>query len=123
MCPKDIPIVKERAPNPPLGYSCECNLSRDKQIHIVALFHAHKIRPSRIAYRVGIDIALIEALVSGEEEPRLFSRLVAHCQKNRFKQQLNQAGLLSGSARFESQQLAEKEYIDDSKSEEIPNSI
>ena len=51
--------------------------TREQQIHIVAEFHANKIRPSRIAYRVGIDIAFIEALIAGEEEPDLFPRLVS----------------------------------------------
>ena len=45
-----------RTPSPPYGYSRECHYTRDKQVHIVAEYHAHKIRPSRIAYRVGIDI-------------------------------------------------------------------
>ena len=49
-----------RTPSPPYGYSRECDYSREEQIHIVAEFHAHKIRPSRIAYRVGIDIAFID---------------------------------------------------------------
>ena len=57
-----------RTPSPPYGYSRECTHSREQQIHIVAEFHAHKIRPSRIAYRVGIDIALIEELIAGEVE-------------------------------------------------------
>jgi len=47
-------------------------------VHIVAEFHAHKIRPSRIAYRVGIDIAFIEELIAGEVEAEHFPRLVAH---------------------------------------------
>ena len=54
-----------RTPSPPYGYSRLCHYSREQQLHIVAEFHAHKIRPSRIAYRVGIDIAFIEALIAG----------------------------------------------------------
>ena len=42
-----------RSPNPPLGYACECTLSRRQQIELVAEFHVHRIRPSRIAYRLG----------------------------------------------------------------------
>ena len=56
---------QKRAPNPPLGYSRECKLTEAKQIRLVAEFHANRIRPSRIAYRLGIDIALIEALLTG----------------------------------------------------------
>ena len=54
-----------RTPSPPYGYSRECTHSREQQIHIVAEFHANKIRPSRIAYRVGIDIAFIEEMPLG----------------------------------------------------------
>ena len=111
MCIRDS---DERAPSPPLGYSCQCQFSREKQMHIVALFHAHKIRPSRIAYRVGIDIAFIEALIDGEEDSTVFSNLVASYRKNRYKQQLNQADKLAGGSKFERQRLIELEYIEDS---------
>ena len=123
MCPQVLSGDHERTPNPPLGYSCDCHLNRDKQIHIVALFHAHKIRPSRIAYRVGIDIAFIEALIEGEEEVSLFSHLLAGYRKNRYKQQLNQAERLTGSARFERRQVVENEYADDHLSKELFNSL
>ncbi len=103
-----------RTPSPPLGYSCQCNFSREKQIHIVALFHAHKIRPSRIAYRNGIDIAFIEALIAGEEESALFSDLVIGYRKNRYNQQLDQANKLAGGSRFERQLIIEREYFEDS---------
>ena len=103
-----------RAPSPPLGYSCQCDFSREKQTHIVALFHAYKIRPSRIAYRTGIDIALIEALIAGEEDLTLFSLLVASYRKNRYKKELDQADKLAGGSRFERQRLIEQEYIEDS---------
>ena len=104
----------KRAPSPPLGYSCQCRFSREKQMHIVALFHAHKIRPSRIAYRMGIDIAFIEALIAGEEDSTIFSNLVASYRKNRYKQQLDQADKLAGGSRFERKRLIEQEYIEDS---------
>ena len=86
----DLPIEKkdDRTPSPPYRYSRECNYSRQEQMHIVAEFHAHKIRPSRIAYRVGIDIAFIEELIAGESEPELFPRLVAHYRRQRFQQRM-----------------------------------
>ena len=102
-----------RTPSPPLGYSCQCHFSREKQMQIVALFHAHKIRPSRIAYRMGIDIAFIEALITGEEDPTLFSHLVARHRKNRYKQELNEADELVGGSRFERQRQVEREYMKD----------
>jgi hypothetical protein len=68
--------IDYRTPSPPYGYSRECTHTREQQMHIVAEFHAHKIRPSRIAYRIGIDIAFIEALIAGETEPEQFAQLV-----------------------------------------------
>ena len=44
-----------------MGYACECTLTLEQQIDLVAEFHVHRIRPSRIAYRLGIDIAQVEA--------------------------------------------------------------
>ena len=81
--------------------SRECNHSREEQIHIVAEFHAHKIRPSRIAYRVGIDIALIEALIAGEVESDKFPRLVEHYRRQRYQQRLRDSGNRRGIARYE----------------------
>jgi len=99
-----------RTPSPPFGYSRECHYSRDKQMHIVAEYHAHKIRPSRIAYRVGIDIAFIEALIAGEEEPDLFPRLVTFYRRQRYKQRLNDSHARSGSARYQLEQQIEREF-------------
>jgi hypothetical protein len=76
----------------------------------VAEFHAHKIRPSRIAYRVGIDIALIEALIAGEEEPELFPRLVAHYRRQRYHQRMRDSTVKRGIAQYETQQKIEKEF-------------
>lgn len=39
--------IDTRTPSPPYGYSRVCTHSREQQIHIVAEFHVHKIRPSR----------------------------------------------------------------------------
>ena len=52
-------VADTRTPCPPYGYSCCCDLSERRQIELVAEFHAYRIRPTRIAYRLGIDIALI----------------------------------------------------------------
>jgi hypothetical protein len=99
-----------RTPNPPFGYSRACHYSRGKQVHIVAEYHAHKIRPSRIAYRVGIDIAYIEALIAGEEEPDLFPRLVALYRRKRFQQRMHESHRRSGSARYQLEQQIEREF-------------
>ncbi|MFT6680035.1 hypothetical protein [Haliea sp.] len=99
-----------RTPSPPYGYSRECHYGREQQVHIVAEFHAHKIRPSRIAYRVGIDIALIEALIAGELEPERFPRLVAHYRRQRFQQRMHDSVRLNGVSRFEQQQRIERDF-------------
>ncbi|MDP4650594.1 MAG: hypothetical protein NWS56_02445 [Haliea sp.] len=104
------PAGDMRTPSPPYGYSRECHHSREQQVHIVAEFHAHKIRPSRIAYRVGIDIALIEALIAGELEADRFPRLVAHYRRQRFQQRMHDTSRLHGGSRFEQQQRIERDF-------------
>jgi len=99
-----------RTPSPPYGYSRECHHSREQQIHIVAEFHAHKIRPSRIAYRVGIDIAFIEALIAGEIETERFPRLVARYRRQRYNQRMRDSTARTGVSRYEQQQLIEREF-------------
>jgi len=99
-----------RTPSLPYGYSRECTHSREEQIHIVAEFHAHKIRPSRIAYRVGIDIAFIEELIAGEIEAERFPRLVAHYRRQRYQQRLRDSTTRRGIAQYELQQRIEREF-------------
>ena len=104
-----------RTPSPPYGYSRECTYSREEQIHIVAEYHAHKIRPSRIAYRVGIDIAFIEELIAGETEAGRFERLVKHYRTKRYQQRLRDSVASSGVTRFELQQRIEREYAQETE--------
>ena len=99
-----------RTPSPPYGYSRPCVHNREQQIHIVAEFHAHKIRPSRIAYRVGIDIAFIEALIAGEVESERFPRLVAYYRRQRYHDRLRRSRKEKGIARYEMQQRIEREF-------------
>jgi hypothetical protein len=99
-----------RTPSPPYGYSRECTHSREQQIHIVAEFHAHKIRPSRIAYRVGIDIAFIEQLIAGEVEAERFPRLVARYRRQRYQQRMRDSTVRRGAARYELEQQIEREF-------------
>lgn len=102
--------MDSRTPSPPYGYSRPCNYSREQQLHIVAEFHAHRIRPSRIAYRVGIDIAFIEALIAGELEQERFPRLVAHYRRQRFQQRMQASHKHNGVTRFEMQQRIEGDF-------------
>ncbi len=99
-----------RTPSPPYGYSCRCSHSREEQVHIVALFHANKIRPSRIAYRVGIDIAFIEQLIAGEIEQERFPRLVAQYRRQRYQERMRATGRQRAGSRYESQQRIEREF-------------
>jgi len=108
--PAKSPSPDKRTPSPPYGYSRECSYSREQQLHIVAEFHAHKIRPSRIAYRVGIDIAFIEQLIAGELEPERFPRLVAHFRRQRYQQRMRESGARRGTGRYELQQRIEREF-------------
>lgn len=107
----DTPLRDTRTPSPPYGYSRECTHSREQQVHIVAEFHAHRIRPSRIAFRVGIDIALIEELIAGETEPEHFAQLVKHYRSGRHQQRLRESNRSSGVARYELQQKIEREFL------------
>lgn len=100
-----------RTPSPPYGYSRECTYSRDQQIRIVAEFHAHKIRPSRIAFRVGIDIAFIEELIAGEIEQERFALLVQQFRRGRYQQRLRDSAHGTGVTRYELQQKIEREFL------------
>jgi hypothetical protein len=102
--------IDTRTPSPPYGYSRECDYPLEQQIRIVAEFYAHKIRPSRIAYRMGIDIDLVEKLIAGEVHQEAFNEMLAHYRKHRRNQRLNDALELKGCARVEKQTLIEKEY-------------
>lgn len=100
----------ERTPSPPFGYSRPCELDRQAQIRVVAQFHAHRIKPNRIAYRMGIDIAFIEALIAGEEEKEHFAYLVDGYRRQRYRDRLRESSAQSGSRRFELQQEIERDF-------------
>lgn len=99
-----------RTPSPPYGYSRDCPYPLEQQIRIVAEFYVHNIRPSRIAYRMGIDIDLIDKLIGGEVHREAFAEMVSYYRKNRRNQRLQEAAHLQGSAKFEKMALIEKEY-------------
>ena len=107
----DDAVIDERAPSPPYGYSRPCDLDREAQLRVVAQFHAHHIRPNRIAYRMGIDIAFIEALIAGEIEAERFAALVEGYRRQRYRDRMRESASLSGSHRFEQQQRIERDYL------------
>lgn len=98
--------------SPPFGYSCVCTHSLQEQLHIVAEFHVHRIPANRIAYRIGIDLALIENLLSGKEHPKLFKALLAHYRKKRRSQRLKDSTKIRGIAQAEQQEQIEKDYLE-----------
>ncbi len=99
-----------RTPSPPYGYSRPCDYPLEQQLRIVAEFYVHKIRPSRIAYRMGIDIDLIEKLIAGEAHQEAFDELVNYYRNSRRRQRLQQSQRITGSARVELQQEIEREF-------------
>jgi hypothetical protein len=99
-----------RTPSPPYGYSRECHYSLEQQIRIVAEFYVHNIRPSRIAYRVGIDIDLVEKLIAGEVHEDVFREMVVYYRKHRRSQRLKDSARIKGFARVELQVEIEKDY-------------
>jgi hypothetical protein len=113
----------ERTPSPPYGYSRPCDLDREAQIRVVAQFHANRIRPNRIAYRMGIDIAFVEALIAGEVEADRFTRLVDGFRHQRYRDRMRESAALNGSRRFEQQQRIEKDYQQDLLQEELAAAV
>ena len=103
-------IADNRTPCPPWGYSRTCDLPESRQIELVAEFHAHKVRPNRIAYRLGIDIALIEALLAGERDTERFAALVRHYRRQRFHDRVRAADTLHGQRSYELRQRASQDF-------------
>lgn len=99
-----------RTPSPPFGYSRVCTLSPEEQLAAVAKFHAHQIRPNRIAYRLGVDIAVVEALIAGELEPERFAAAVASNRKQRYRDRMRDSTERRGTGRYELQQQIEKDF-------------
>ncbi len=105
------PAIDTRKPSPPFGYSTVCTHTLKEQIHIVAEFYVHKIPANRIAYRIGIDLALIEALIAGRQHEKLFTVLVSYYRKNRRMQRLKDAKKIKGIGQAELEETIEKEYL------------
>ena len=104
-----MPNPDTRSPNPPVGYACECTLSRRQQIELVAEFHVHRIRPSRIAYRLGIDIAEVEGWLSGEQDDQQFQHLMTSHRRRKYQMQLHRADRLRGQKAYEMRLAAKKD--------------
>ena len=108
-----------RRPNPPIGYACECMLTPQQQMELVAEFHVHRIRPSRIAYRLGIDIAQVEAWLSGEQDAERFQHLMAAHRRRKYQLQIRRADRLKGQQAYELR-LAAQQDLQQENGMELP---
>ena len=111
--------IDSRRPNPPIGYACECTLTLEQQIELVAEFHVHRIRPSRIAYRLGIDIAQVEAWLSGEQDAERFQGLMAAHRRRKYQLQIRRADRLRGQQAYELR-LAAQQDLQEENGMELP---
>ena len=109
-----IEVTDSRRPNPPIGYACECTLTPEQQIDLVAEFHVHRIRPSRIAYRLGIDIAQVEAWLSGEQDAERFQRLMAVHRRRKYQLQIRRVDRLRGQQSYELRLAAQQDLQQES---------
>ena len=78
-------------------------------------------RPSRIAYRLGIDIAQVEAWLSGEQDSERFQRLVAVHKRRKYHLQVRQADRLLGQRAYELRLAAQRDFIRVSRSNASTN--
>ena len=104
-----MPCDENRSPNPPIGYACNCTLSPAHQINLVAEFHVNRIRPSRIAYRLGIDLAQVEAWLSGEQDSDRFQELIRRHRRRKYQTQLRRAARFRGQQSYEMRLAAERD--------------
>tara|TARA_B100001057_G_scaffold381157_1_gene386976 strand:+ start:459 stop:767 length:309 start_codon:yes stop_codon:yes gene_type:complete len=78
-------------------------------MELVAEFHVHRIRPSRIAYRLGIDIAQVEAWLSGEQDAEQFQRLMVAHRRRKYQLQIRRADRLRGQQAYELRLAAQQD--------------
>ena len=104
-----MPYADNRSPNPPIGYACDCTLTLAQQIDLVAEFHVNRIRPSRIAYRLGIDLAQVEAWLSGEQDGVRFQDLIRRHRRRKYQMQLRRATRFRGQQSYEMRLAAERD--------------
>ena len=104
-----MPYSDNRSPNPPIGYACDCTLSLEQQIDLVAEFHVNRIRPSRIAYRLGVDLARVEAWLSGERDSDRFQDLIRGHRRRKYQMELRRAEQFRGQRSYEVRLAAERD--------------
>jgi hypothetical protein len=90
-----------------MEYAKKTEKSEREQLDVVAQFHAHRIAPVRIAYRTGIELDFVKALLAGELHPQLFNARVEWHRKARRAQRLKASLRKKGTAQLELQQRIE----------------
>jgi hypothetical protein len=83
--------------------------TRHQQIAVVAEFHAYKIHPARIAFRTGIKQTLIDDLIAGRAEPKLFAYLLKQSRTNRRNRNLKACQRKTGAQRRSLEEQFERE--------------
>lgn len=82
-----------------------------EQMKVVAEFHAHRIKPERIAYRTGIALPFIEQLLAGEYQPIRFNKMMDHYRKKRRMQRLKDARRMrKGVSRLSQELKVEQDF-------------
>ena len=105
--------LDDRRPNTPIGYSQDCHFTREEQLSLVAEFYVNKIRPSRIAYRLGIDIDSVEAWLSGERDQDRFSEYLSLHRRLRYQAQIERANRHRGQQAYELRTAARRDLLPD----------
>lgn len=87
------------------------NKSSFEQMKVVAEFHAHRIKPERIAYRTGIALPFIQQLLAGEYQPVRFNKMMDYYKKKRRMQRLRDArSLRKGVTRLSQELKVEQDF-------------
>ncbi len=98
-----------------MGYACDCDMPLSRQMALVAEFHVHRIRPSRIAYRLGIDIARVEGWLSGEQDGAQFQGLIIASRKKKYLAQMRRADRFRGQEAYEMRLAAQDDLRQDQR--------
>ncbi len=109
----DNEAMSSEQPDKTTAYAKTSRKTLQEQIDVVAEFHAHQIRPERIAYRTGIALALVRELIEGDSHQALFRARLARHRRARRDQRLRQSRRHRGIRQADLQDAIEREYRED----------
>mgnify|MGYP000385403208 CR=1 FL=1 len=66
--------------------------------------------PELVVYRLGIDIALIDALIGGDYQPQFFNEQLVSAQKRRRDHRVRSSERLRGQAAYEIRAKAQRDF-------------